>query len=480
MKNKNTSIIFVLFLIVGAMSGCIFDDDDENFIFIYFDEERAYSDEVFLTEIGPRLTGTEQEHQGAEYILSQFQEAGLQNTQIEEYELTCYEVNSAQCSLIEYDSTTGIETSDKNYEHETDFIVQGYSGSLNWNNQNDDLEVVDVGNGSDESAYSDVQGKAVIVTTEGELSFTEKFIQAWENGASANILHNIDRNPHYEYSAFSFSASAEDERGHLMPLPDAYPENDYPDIPTFMVSKAIGDEIKSKTENASTVLLTGEPDVKVRVDFDVIIEKRPLNVVVGEITGTKNKDDYVMVGAHHDTVYVSPGAVDNTVGPVTVMEMARQMVKYKPEVTIKFATFGGEEEGLLGSYEYFKGHEQEVNEHMKFFFNLDMNNVYLERGNNVPMGFNNQDNIDVMEKIRGKFYNKFPEYEKYNITFYFNEMKGGSDQATFAIEGKEVSACWGAGCWEYHMKKDTIEYINPESLGISGRIVAAFLLWLTK
>lgn len=476
---KFIAIMAIILIVSTASAYYILREEEENYNFIDFNEDRAYQDEVYLTELGPRLSGTEEEHKGAEHILSQFQSAGLQNVKIEEYNVTCYEVNSAYFSLITYDEITGIETSNKSYEHTTDFVLQSYSGSREWNNQNDDLEVVDVGNGSDESAYENVEGKAVIVTSEGELTFTEKFIRAWEHGASANIIHNVNINKHLGYPAISFSADVEDARGHLIPLPDAYPSDNYPDIPSFMVSKAVGNEIKSKVENSTTALLTGEPTVKVRIEFDVTIEKRPLNVVTGEISG-KNRDDYVMVGAHHDTVYVCPGAVDNTVGAVTVVEIARQMVKYKPEMTIKFATFGGEEEGMVGSYEYFKAHEAEVKEHMQFFFNLDMNNVYLERGNKIPMGFNNKEYIEVMEDIREKFYDRYPKYKKYNITFYYNEMKRGSDQATFAIEGKDVSACWGAGCWEYHTPKDTIEYVNPESLGVSARIVSAFLLWIAK
>lgn len=477
-KTSIKAVIFTIIILGGATSGCLFDDDDKNFIFIEFDNERAYQDELYLTDLGPRLTGTEAEYQGAQYIFNQFEEAGLQNTTIEEYSVTCYEVNNAEFSLINYDETTGIETSETSYEHMAQFVLQTYSGSRNWNNQNDDLEVVDVGNGSDENAYNDVQGKAVIVTIEGELTLTEKFIMAWENGASANIIHNNNRNPNLDYPPISFSAAVKDDRGHAIPLPDAYPEGESPDIPSMMVSKAVGDEIKSEVENATTAILTGESTAKVRIDCDVTIEKRNLNVVLGEIPGSKNKEEYVMIGAHHDTVYVGPGAVDNTVGPVTIMEIARQMVKYEPKTTIKFATFGGEEEGLLGSYEYFKGHEQEVNDNMLFFFNLDMNNVWLERGNNVPMGFTSEDYINVMEDIRDDFYVKFPEYKKYNITFYQNEMRSGSDQATFAIEGKDVSACWGAGSWEYHTPGDTIDYVNAESLGVSGRMAAAFLLWL--
>ena len=64
-----------------------------------------------------------------------------------------------------------------------------------------------------------------------------------------------------------------------------------------------------------------------------------------------------MLGAHHDTVYNGPGAIDNTVGTVTIIELARQLASHKPKRTIRLATWGGEEEGLFGSTMWFEAHE---------------------------------------------------------------------------------------------------------------------------
>ena len=60
----------------------------------------------------------------------------------------------------------------------------------------------------------------------------------------------------------------------------------------------------------------------------------------------------IIIGAHHDTVYMSQGAVDDSSGTATVLEMARQFGFIEsqlgtPKHTIYFCTWGGEEEGLF-------------------------------------------------------------------------------------------------------------------------------------
>ena len=54
---------------------------------ISFNIDRAYSDHEFFEELGPRMTGTDAEMEGAQYIVGQLQSAGLKNTHVEEYDL---------------------------------------------------------------------------------------------------------------------------------------------------------------------------------------------------------------------------------------------------------------------------------------------------------------------------------------------------------------------------------------------------------
>ena len=61
-----------------------------------------------------------------------------------------------------------------------------------------------------------------------------------------------------------------------------------------------------------------------------------------------------MVGAHLDSVVEGPGINDNGSGTSTNLEIALQMAKkgIEPRNRVRFAFWGAEESGLLGSDDY--------------------------------------------------------------------------------------------------------------------------------
>ena len=73
-------------------------------------------------------------------------------------------------------------------------------------------------------------------------------------------------------------------------------------------------------------------------------------------TRTGNPAQVVMIGAHLDSVEDGPGIVDNGSGVATLLEIATQLGD-DPLVqnTVRFAFFGGEENGAEGSTAYVEG-----------------------------------------------------------------------------------------------------------------------------
>jgi Zn-dependent M28 family amino/carboxypeptidase len=69
--------------------------------------------------------------------------------------------------------------------------------------------------------------------------------------------------------------------------------------------------------------------------------------VIAELPGT-NDNNVVMAGAHLDSVTAGPGINDNGSGSAALLETAL-MAKVKPENTVRFAWWGAEELGLIGS-----------------------------------------------------------------------------------------------------------------------------------
>ena len=76
--------------------------------------------------------------------------------------------------------------------------------------------------------------------------------------------------------------------------------------------------------------------------------------VLGLIEGTRVPDRYIVVTAHYDHVGVNGGQVfngadDNASGVATMLEIATRLMAQKPEHSVIFVAFDGEERGLLGA-----------------------------------------------------------------------------------------------------------------------------------
>ncbi|MBA3398021.1 MAG: M28 family peptidase [Deltaproteobacteria bacterium] len=82
---------------------------------------------------------------------------------------------------------------------------------------------------------------------------------------------------------------------------------------------------------------------------------KPTANVIGYLRGATKPDEIIVVGAHHDHLGGGHlGANDNASGVAAVLAVA-QSIRQRPEAparTIAFVTFGGEEQGLLGSLHY--------------------------------------------------------------------------------------------------------------------------------
>jgi len=479
LKNKKVIAVIIVGIIVIAAIGIsvkrgVFGEREEAYIIIDFDEQQCTIDGKTLCDMGMvnngvkggRLTGTESEYRGARYILEQFQAAGLSNAHIEEYPVLMFDPKNVEVSLVPYIFNGPLDVGVPNplnpiieYRHAIDFVIQGYSGSLDWQNNMDDLEIVNIGDGRDNNDYEGVGGKAVIVRwggggSSGAPGNSELFFKAWEYGAAAIILHNQANGAQINYPPI-FKSS---------PLPERWPDSSYPDIPFFMVSKDMGDDITRLQSNH-----------KIRLNFDIPIGETNLNVVVGEITGTT--DELIVMGAHHDTVYNGPGGIDNTVGTITIIGLARALAGYSPKKTIRLCTFGGEEEGLFGSRLYFQAHREELLENCVEMLNFDMDNVDLERGNSLPIQFSSNDTIEIVKEIAAEV-QKEEKFQKYQVPVTWSSLlSAGSDQQIFAVNGIPASCTWGSGSWEYHTYLDIAERQNAESQALAAKIVGSYALY---
>ncbi|HKQ80305.1 MAG TPA: M20/M25/M40 family metallo-hydrolase [Blastocatellia bacterium] len=100
----------------------------------------------------------------------------------------------------------------------------------------------------------------------------------------------------------------------------------------------------------------------VELEFNIVNRNYPEGKTsynaIAEIAGSDKKDEVIMLGGHLDSWHSATGATDNAVGCAAMMEAARilKAIGVKPRRTIRVALWSGEEQGLLGSQAYVKEH----------------------------------------------------------------------------------------------------------------------------
>ncbi|GAA1033240.1 aminopeptidase PaaP [Virgisporangium ochraceum] len=130
-------------------------------------------------------------------------------------------------------------------------------------------------------------------------------------------------------------------------------------IPAVTVSYALGEQFAT---TAGLVL---------HIQTQAISETRSTENVIAESPGG-NPDNVVMAGAHLDSEPDTVGINDNGSGSAALLEVAYQMRKVKPTNKVRFAWWGAEEAGLVGSNTYVAGLTEAQAAQIKLYLNFDM------------------------------------------------------------------------------------------------------------
>lgn len=127
--------------------------------------------------------------------------------------------------------------------------------------------------------------------------------------------------------------------------------------------------------------------------------------IVAVKPGTTYPDHHIVIGAHMDAVSGSPGADDNGSGTAGVLEIARVLKDIPTELTIVFALFNAEEQGLHGSY-YYADNAAARGDSIVTMLNMDMigyegNTVYasLHHGSDLTYVTRWQELADSLTQI---------------------------------------------------------------------------------
>ncbi|WP_307786086.1 M28 family peptidase [Rathayibacter sp. SD072] len=312
---------------------------------------------------------------------------------------------------------------------------------------------------ADAWAGLDATGKVALVSR-GTCSFSEKSAAAGAAGASAILIYN--------------NVPGEALNGTLGAPDDSY-------IPSVGITLEEGQALIAALPTTATLVL--EQTTTDTETFNIITE-----------TEGGDHDNVVMLGAHLDGVPEGPGINDNGSGSATLLETAVELAEAGETTNaVRFAWWGAEEVGLVGSYEYVDSLTQEEADKIATYMNFDMvaspnyvisvydaNESTYEAPVEVPAGSIATEKAftDYFDSIGQPWIDTaFDGRSDYDGFISVGIPSSGVFTGADDIKTEEEAALFGGTVGiphdpNYHSEGDDLANINQEALGITSKAIA--------
>ena len=413
---------------------------------------------------GVRASGTPGYDQSVDYVAGLLEDAGM----IVERQLFSFDQYTELSSALSIDGTP-VETQTMEYSDSGD-IADGNVIAV-------DLDL-GLGNSSssgcepDDFVGLDFSGPADIALTQrGACAFADKAVNAEAAGAEAIIIFNQGN-----------ADGRFDIIGGTLGGPSVT-------IPVLDVSYDDG------------VLLSITEGV-VALSASTVIDTTFTENIIADLPGV-NPDNVVMAGAHLDSVQEGPGIQDNGSGSAAILAVALELAnnkKYTPQNTLRFAWWGAEESGLIGSFEYFTNTDfgllevapDEIDK-IAAYVNFDMvaspNFIYgvydadqstFEAPVPVPEGSAAlEDLFEAYYSIEGVPYEdtEFSGRSDYQVFILLDIPSSGLFTGAEGIKTDEQAGIWGGTAGDqydpcYHLACDTFDNVGVEPLEVNIDAIA--------
>ncbi|MES2050102.1 MAG: M20/M25/M40 family metallo-hydrolase [Pseudomonadota bacterium] len=230
-------------------------------------------------------------------------------------------------------------------------------------------------------------------------------------------------------------------------------------------------DIKLAEERYSEIKESIKKQQQVRLEFDIrnwfYPGPVPYHNVLAKITGNKNPEEIVILGAHLDSYDGGTGAADNGAGFSTVMEAMRLLAKSgaRPRRTILMLGFAGEELGCKGAYAFAQRHAGQLDK-VVMMLNRDSAPGAIT-GITVPTKWQS-----VFDRVTQDLQDVHPLFD---FQASFNDTprdktkafsgRAGSDDAVFTSKGVPTPRLINASDFDYakvhHTVLDTYEQVLP-------------------
>jgi Zn-dependent M28 family amino/carboxypeptidase len=250
------------------------------------------------------------------------------------------------------------------------------------------------------------------------------------------------------------------------------------------------------TTYALGVTLSQTQGLRMRVFANTLRQTLPTFNVLAEKTGA-NDGNVVMAGAHLDSVLAGPGINDNGSGSAAILEAAEQLAHVDTQNTLRFAWWGAEESGLVGSTNYVNGLSQAERDRIALYLNFDMvgssNYIFMTQDADqssfpapvaVPDGsVQIEDLFESFYTLRGEPYDDaaFDGRSDYQAFIVNNIAAGGLFTGAEVPKTAEQQGIWGGTVGEqfdpcYHEACDTFANNNDHALDVNADAIGFAIL----
>jgi len=200
----------------------------------------------------------------------------------------------------------------------------------------------------------------------------------------------------------------------------------------------------------------------------------PTANVVALLKGTVNPELVYVVSSHYDSVAVGPGADDDSSGTAALLETARLLANHPQPATIIFASFTGEEAGLLGSREFVR---RAIADKVKIVGAL----------NNDMIGWSNDYRLDNtirysnagIRDVQHAAAMQFSKLITYDALYYKSTDAAAYYEAYGDIVGG-IGSYPVLGNPHYHVSHDLLEGINHQLVTEVAKTTTATLMLLAS
>ncbi len=390
---------------------------------------------ILCDDFGSRFGGTEGERRAAEFFREKFKEYGLSNVRLEPVEYIGWTRGEARLEIISPIQKTIPCIS---LPHSPPADLEGV--------------IVDMGDGAptDFDRVDEIKGKLVMTTSVVSPKGSKRWIHRSEKYGRSLLAGAIGFIFVNHYAGYGPATGSIGHDGEGL-------------IPGISVCKEDGAFIQR--------LMKRRGEVKVRLTTTDHCQPMTSWNIIGDLVGRQEPDQIVMLGCHYDGHDISQGAGDPASGAVSVLEAARALATYAPSLpcTVRFALWGIEEIGLLGSRKYVEVHADELS-NIRFYLNMDSAGA---KTNNRDIVLNEWPDLEPHFKCWGEemaldfeVAQSVTAYSDHFPFFMAGVPTGGMQSATRSLEGR------GYG----HTQHDTVDKVDLVSLREASTLAARLAL----